>query len=105
MQKPYRNEIVSGIRALTVAVVVAFVLLLGGTDPQAQIPAPAATPYAAGELLVKYKSAFQGLASDSYSRRWGISTLKFLKTQGLHRVKLPLVSPEFCPTGATHRSI
>ena len=89
MQKTCRHKTSIRIRALTVAVVVAFGLVLGGNDPQAQTPAPAATPYAAGELLVKYKTAFQGLASDSYSRRWGISTLKFLKTQGVHRVKLP----------------
>jgi len=89
MPNAYRNDIISRIRALTVAVVVAFGLLLVGTAPQAQTPAPAATPYAAGELLVKYKTAFQGLASDSYSRRWGISTLKVMKLQGVHRVKLP----------------
>ena len=89
MHKAYRKGKISKMRALTVAVVVALGLLLGGTDPQAQTPAPATTPYAAGELLVKYKTAFQGLASDSYSRRWGISTLKFLKIQGVHRVKLP----------------
>ena len=89
MDKTYRLVKISRMRGLTVAVVVAFGLLLGGTDPQAQTPARATTPYAAGELLVKYKPAFQSLASDSYLRRWGISTLKVFKTQGLHRVKLP----------------
>lgn len=89
MHNAYRKKNISNIRALTVVVVVALALLFGVNDPQAQTPAPATTPYAAGELLVKYKTAFQGLASDSYSRRWGISTLKFLKIQGVHRVKLP----------------
>jgi subtilisin family serine protease len=89
MDKAYCKEIISRMWVLTAALVVAFGLLVGGTDTKAQTPAPATTPYAAGELLVKYKTAFQGLASDSYSRRWGISTLKVLKIQGLHRVKLP----------------
>ena len=89
MPKAYRNERISWMRPLAVAVVVALGLLLGDTAPQAQTSAPATAPYAAGELLVKYKTAFQGLASDSYSRRWGISTLKILKIQGVHRVKLP----------------
>jgi subtilisin family serine protease len=89
MNKAYCKKIISRMRALTLAVVVAFGLLVGGTDPKAQTPVPATMPYAAGELLVKYKTAYQGIASDSYNRRWGISTLKVLKIQGLHRVKLP----------------
>lgn len=82
MPKAYRNERISWMRPLAVAVVVALGLLLGDTAPQAQTPAPATAPYAAGELLVKYKTAFQGLASDSYSRRLGISTFIILKTVG-----------------------
>ena len=89
MHEAYRKQKISRMRALTVAVVLALSLLLGGSDPQAQTPAPATIPFAAGELLVKYKTAFQGIASDSYSRRWGIATLKVLKSQGMHRVKLP----------------
>jgi subtilisin family serine protease len=89
MDKAYCKKIISRMWVPTAALVVAFGLLVGGTDTKAQTPAPATTPYAAGELLVKYKTAFQGLASDSYSRRWGISTLKFLKIQGVHRLKLP----------------
>jgi subtilisin family serine protease len=89
MHKAYRKKIISRMWVLTGALVVAFGFLVGGTDTKAQTPAPATTPYAAGELLVKYKTAFQGLASDSYSRRWGILTLKVLRFEGVHRVKLP----------------
>ncbi len=76
-------------RALILTVIAALGVLVGGTKAQAQTPARTTTPYAAGELLVKYKPAFQGLASDSYLRRWGISTLKVFKIQDLRRVKLP----------------
>jgi len=74
----------------------ALVLLLGlgltwgvtGTEAQI-LAALGQTSYAPGEILVKYKGAAQSAAPEFYNRRWGTRTLKFLESQGLHRIKLP----------------
>jgi len=66
MWKTCRNEEFSRIRALILALVVAFGLVLV-VLPAGANSAPAATPYAAGELLVSTKR-FSGSATDSYSR-------------------------------------
>jgi len=83
-------------QAKPLATLTALVLLLGlgltwgltGTEAQV-LAAPGQPLYAPGEILVKYKGAAQAAASEFYHRRWGTRTLKFLESQGVHRIKLP----------------
>jgi subtilisin family serine protease len=65
--------------------------LAGGlTQTEAQpLAASGQTSYVPGELLVKYKGAAHPAAAEFHHRRLGTRTLKFLESQGLHRIKLP----------------
>jgi subtilisin family serine protease len=66
------------------------VLILAAAETGA--PSPAAftqTPYASGEILVKYHGVDRAAAAEFHNRRWGTRTIKFLEAQGVHRVRLP----------------
>ncbi len=72
------------------ALLLGLVLAWGVTGTEAQpFAAPGQASYAQGEIIVKFKGVAQSAAAESYHQRWGTRTLKFLESQGVHRIKLP----------------
>jgi len=67
-----------------------FGLILWAAETAAQpLPVLPRSAYAAGEILVKYRTADRAAASGIHQHRWGTRALKFLESAGVHRIKLP----------------
>jgi len=65
-------------------------LILGAAEAEAQpLAAFQRAPHARGEILVKYQTPDRAAAAESHHDRLGTRTIKFLETQGVHRIQLP----------------